>query len=112
VARRQAETGAAVILITHDLGVVAEVADRVAVMYGGRIVETGPVAELFRAPRHPYTRALLRSIPRIDTTDARLDPIPGQPRRPARCRAAAVFTRAAPSLRGGPVAAAKNHPYV
>ena len=83
LAPRQAETGAAVILITHDLGVVAEVADRVAVMYGGRIVETGPVAELFRAPRHPYTRALLRSIPRIDTTDARLDPIPGQPPTPS-----------------------------
>ncbi|HEV2515906.1 MAG TPA: ABC transporter ATP-binding protein [Devosia sp.] len=83
LARRQAETGAAVILITHDLGVVAEVADRVAVMYGGRIVETGPVAELFGSPRHPYTRALLRSIPRIDTTDARLDPIPGQPPTPS-----------------------------
>src|SRR5690606_72574 len=62
LARRQAETGAAVILITHDLGVVAEVADRVAVMYGGRIVETGPVGELFKTPRHPYTRALLGSI--------------------------------------------------
>ena len=83
LARRQAVTGAAVILITHDLGVVAEVADRVAVMYGGRIVETGPVAELFRSPRHPYTRALLRSIPRIDTSDARLDPIPGQPPTPS-----------------------------
>ena len=53
LARRQAQTGAAVILITHDLGVVAETADRVAVMYGGRIVETGAVAEIFRAPRHP-----------------------------------------------------------
>ncbi|MET4635193.1 ABC transporter ATP-binding protein [Kaistia defluvii] len=79
LARRQAEMGSAVILITHDLGVVAEVADRVAVMYGGRIVETAPVAEIFASPRHPYTRALLRSIPRIDTSDSRLDPIPGQP---------------------------------
>ncbi|MCF3934594.1 ABC transporter ATP-binding protein [Acuticoccus sp. M5D2P5] len=79
LARRQRETGCAVVLITHDLGVVAEVADRVAVMYGGRIVETGPVREIFRAPRHPYTRALLRSMPRLDGTDARLDPIPGQP---------------------------------
>ncbi len=77
--RRQADTAAAVILITHDLGVVAEVAHRVAVMYGGRIVETGPVDQIFRQPRHPYTVGLLRSIPRIDTVDARLVPIPGQP---------------------------------
>lgn len=83
LARRQAETGAAVILITHDLGVVAEVADRVAVMYGGRIVETGPVHELFSAPRHPYTRALLRSIPRVDGQSAKLEPIPGQPPTPS-----------------------------
>ncbi|WEJ59238.1 ABC transporter ATP-binding protein [Devosia sp. FJ2-5-3] len=83
LARRQAETGAAVILITHDLGVVAEVADRVAVMYGGRIVETGPVGELFSAPRHPYTRALLRSIPRVDGQSAKLEPIPGQPPTPS-----------------------------
>ena len=61
--RRQAETGAAVILITHDLGVVAEVAHRVAVMYGGRIVETGPVErDIFERPRHPYTAALLKSV--------------------------------------------------
>ncbi|WEJ34039.1 ABC transporter ATP-binding protein [Devosia sp. SD17-2] len=83
LARRQAETGAAVILITHDLGVVAEVADRVAVMYGGRIVETGPVRELFSAPRHPYTRALLRSIPRVDGQSDKLEPIPGQPPTPS-----------------------------
>ncbi len=62
LARRQAETGAAVILITHDLGVIAEVAHRVAVMYGGRIVETGTVAEIFARPRHPYTIGL-RSSP-------------------------------------------------
>ncbi|WP_108660208.1 ABC transporter ATP-binding protein [Acuticoccus kandeliae] len=79
LARRQRETGSAVVLITHDLGVVAEVADRVAVMYGGRIVETGPVHEIFRAPRHPYTRALMRSMPRIDANEERLEPIPGQP---------------------------------
>jgi peptide/nickel transport system ATP-binding protein len=80
--RRQRETGAAVILITHDLGVVAEVADRVAVMYGGRIVETGSVEEIFARPRHPYTRALLRGMPRLDSADTRLDPIPGQPPTP------------------------------
>jgi peptide/nickel transport system ATP-binding protein len=77
--RRQAETGAAIVLITHDLGVVAEVADRVAVMYAGRIVETGSVGALFGRPRHPYTRALLESLPRLDASGLRLDPIPGQP---------------------------------
>ncbi len=77
--RRQAETGAAVILITHDLSVVAEVAHRVAVMYAGRIVETGTVDEIFMSPRHPYTRALLRSIPRGNAAGRRLDAIPGQP---------------------------------
>ena len=114
LARRQAETGAAVILITHDLGVVAEVAHRVAVMYGGRIVETGPVEEIFKRPRHPYTVALLQSMPRIDASDARLDP----DSRPAAdadatCRRAARSSRAARSAataphlhRRGPAAAA------
>jgi peptide/nickel transport system ATP-binding protein len=82
LARRQRDTGAAVVLITHDLGVVAEVAHRVAVMYGGRIVETGSVRDIFARPRHPYTAALLRSAPRIDTAGDRLDPIPGQPPTP------------------------------
>ena len=82
LAQRQKETGAAVVLITHDLGVVAEVAHRVAVMYGGRIVETGAVREIFAHPRHPYTAALLRSAPRIDVSGDRLDPIPGQPPTP------------------------------
>ena len=91
LARRQKETGAAVILITHDLGVVAEVADRVAVMYGGRIVESGPVGELFKRPRHPYTVGLLRSIPRIDGGDARLVPIMGQPPTPARLPSGCSF---------------------
>jgi len=83
LARRQRDTGAAVILITHDLGVVAEVAHRVLVMYGGRIVESGPVQDIFHQPRHPYTVGLLRSVPRIDTVDERLVPIPGQPPSPA-----------------------------
>jgi peptide/nickel transport system ATP-binding protein len=64
--RLREETGTAVLLITHDMGVVAEVADRMAVMYAGRIVETGPVAEVFANPRHPYTHLLLRTIPRLD----------------------------------------------
>ena len=71
------ELGMAIMMITHDLGVVAEVADRVAVMYAGRIVETAGVFELFRAPRHPYTDALLRSIPRLDSELDRLVAIEG-----------------------------------
>jgi peptide/nickel transport system ATP-binding protein len=74
--------GAAVILITHDLGVVAEVAERVMVMYAGRKVEEAPVAELFRAPLHPYTRGLLGAVPRLGSSltgaARRLAEIPGQ----------------------------------
>jgi oligopeptide/dipeptide ABC transporter ATP-binding protein len=70
--------GTAVLLITHDLGVVAENADRVAVMYAGRIVETAPARDLFAAPRHPYTRGLLDSMPDLDDEDAVLHAIPGQ----------------------------------
>ena len=61
-----AEEGTAVLLITHDMGVVAELADRVCVMYGGRVVEQGPVEPLFRSPRHPYTAMLLRTIPKLE----------------------------------------------
>src|ERR1051326_7066547 len=77
--RKQREL--AVLLITHDLGVVAEVADRVAVMYTGRIVEESPVEELFARPKHPYTEGLLRSVPQLTASDAikkeRLDTIEG-----------------------------------
>ena len=66
-----------VLLITHDLGVVAEVADRVLVMYAGQIVESGTVREIFLNPRHPYTRGLLASLPRLEVTRRRLSPIPG-----------------------------------
>lgn len=65
----QTETGTAIILVTHDLGVVANFADRIQVMYAGKIVETGTTEEIFKDPRHPYTWALLRSIPRLDTKD-------------------------------------------
>ncbi|QIG46627.1 ABC transporter ATP-binding protein [Nordella sp. HKS 07] len=71
------KTGAAVILITHDLGVVAEMADRVCVMYAGRIVETAPVAELFEGPEHPYTVGLLSSMPSMTGAEGRLAPITG-----------------------------------
>ena len=74
----QQEDGMAIMLITHDLGVVAEMATDVAVMYLGRVVEQGPVDAIFHAPRHPYTRALLRSIPRIRARSReRLIPIAG-----------------------------------
>src|SRR5690606_34249000 len=63
--RLQQERGTAIILITHDLGVVAEMADRVLVMYAGRVVEEAAVGDLFSRPAHPYTRALLRSVPRL-----------------------------------------------
>ncbi|XOV82883.1 MAG: ABC transporter ATP-binding protein [bacterium] len=74
------ETGAALILITHDLGVVARYADRVAVMYGGRIMETAPAVPLYKTPQHPYTRGLMRSIPSLDgDVTAQLATISGQP---------------------------------
>jgi oligopeptide transport system ATP-binding protein len=74
------EAGSALILITHDLGVVARYADRVVVMYGGRIVETAPARILYKSPQHPYTKGLMASIPRLDgDTRQRLVPIEGQP---------------------------------
>jgi oligopeptide/dipeptide ABC transporter ATP-binding protein len=70
----------ALIIITHNLGVVARYANRVNVMYAGRIVESGPAAQIYHDPRHPYTMALLRSVPRLDRPrQARLDPVEGQP---------------------------------
>jgi peptide/nickel transport system ATP-binding protein len=78
--RLRDELGMAMVLITHDLGVVAETADEVAVMYAGRIVEHAPAAELFAHPQHPYTWGLLRSVPRLDApVGAELVPIPGRP---------------------------------
>ena len=72
-------TGTALVMISHDLGVVAGIADRVAVMYAGRIVEDAPVDALFETPAHPYAEALLRSIPRVDRAEADIRPIPGRP---------------------------------
>ncbi|HEL1639439.1 TPA: ABC transporter ATP-binding protein [Streptococcus suis] len=73
----QAETGSGIILITHDLGVVAETADRVAVMYGGQFVEVAPVEELFTNPKHPYTRSLLKSNPQSEGEGGELHVIEG-----------------------------------
>jgi peptide/nickel transport system ATP-binding protein len=78
--RLQRELGMAIVIITHDLGVVAEMADDIAVMYAGRIVETASAAHLFSAPEHPYTWGLLKSIPRLDAPrDEELVPISGTP---------------------------------
>ncbi|MFJ5288266.1 dipeptide ABC transporter ATP-binding protein [Streptomyces sp. NPDC088348] len=75
----QRETGAALVLVSHDLGVIAGAADRVAVMYAGRIVESAPAEELFERPRMPYTLGLIGAVPRLDTAGEVLVPIPGSP---------------------------------
>ena len=75
----QRDSGLSIIFITHDFGIVATMCDRVAVMYGGRIVEHGPVRAIFNTPAHPYTRALLSSVPAVDRTVERLYSIPGHP---------------------------------
>jgi peptide/nickel transport system ATP-binding protein len=79
----QRELGMAMIFVTHDLSVAAEIADDVAVMYAGRFVETGPVADLLRRPRHPYTMGLMASSVGDKSPGAHLDAIPGQPPDPA-----------------------------
>jgi peptide/nickel transport system ATP-binding protein len=90
IARLQADTGTAVILITHDLGVVAEVADEVLVMYAGRVAEAGPVEAIFDDPQHPYTIGLMGSMPSLGRRGARLATIPGvvplPEQMPAGCR--------------------------
>ncbi|WP_353171444.1 ABC transporter ATP-binding protein [Paracandidimonas soli] len=78
LAESKARSGMGMVFITHNLGVVASIADRVAVMYGGRIIEQASVDELFDRPTHPYTEALLRSMPRVDRDRSDLFPIPGQ----------------------------------
>jgi oligopeptide/dipeptide ABC transporter ATP-binding protein len=86
----QARTRLGMLFITHDFGIVARMCDRVAVMYAGRIVETGPMRALFAAPRHPYTEALMAAVPQMDAVGARLAAIDGQPpalhRLPPGCR--------------------------
>jgi len=81
--RIRVESDVSVLLVTHDLGLVAQMADRVAVMYAGRIVETAPVADIFARARHPYTHGLLRSVPRLGERCERLDVIPGNVPDPA-----------------------------
>ena len=75
----QRKTGVGIILITHDLGVVAKIADRIAVMYAGKIIEIGNKREIFYNPQHPYTQGLLNSVPRLDLQEEELQPIEGTP---------------------------------
>ncbi|GGE32054.1 dipeptide transport ATP-binding protein DppD [Pullulanibacillus camelliae] len=75
----QRETGVSIILITHDMGVVAQVSDRIAIMYAGKVVEIGRRKDIFYRPQHPYTKGLLHSIPRMDSEEDELIPIPGTP---------------------------------
>jgi len=79
--RMRREQGMTMLLVSHDFGVISEVCDRVAVMYGGYIVETGPVDEIYHDPQHPYTRALLDSIPELDSagSSSRREPLSGYP---------------------------------
>jgi oligopeptide/dipeptide ABC transporter ATP-binding protein len=81
----------AILFITHDMGVIAQLADRVSVMYAGRIVETAAVDALFATPRHPYTSGLLDCMPSRNAGARRLPIIPGQPPAPARAAEACVF---------------------
>ncbi|MBM4421486.1 MAG: ABC transporter ATP-binding protein [Chloroflexi bacterium] len=89
--RIQRDTGTSVLLITHDLGVVAQNCDRVYVMYAGRVVESAPVTDLFKDPLHPYTRALLKAIPNTRGGDEELAVIPGEVPTPARFPAGCRF---------------------
>ena len=100
VREMQAQFDSGVILITHDLGVIAEISDKVMVMYGGRTVEYGPVDEIFYNPHHPYTWGLLASLPRLDESEKmRLTPIKGQPPNLITLPAGCPFTQRCPYVR-------------
>jgi oligopeptide transport system ATP-binding protein len=97
----QRENGMGLILITHDLGVVNEVADRVAVMYAGKIVETGTVDDVFTRPAHPYTVGLMSSIPQVEAKGGRLNPIIGQPPNLSAIPSGCSFHPRCPRMRTG-----------
>lgn len=96
-----AEFGMSILFITHDLGVIAQTADRVAVMYLGRILEMGPVRDVLRCPAHAYTRGLLNALPDLDDLDAPLTPIPGDIPSPLERPAGCVFHPRNPELAPG-----------
>ncbi len=89
IAQMQRQDGTAMLFVTHDLGVVAKICDWVSVIHSGRIVENGPVEDIFRAPEHPYTRALFAATPRYDRPSQALEPVPRQLTRQLRDNAAA-----------------------
>ena len=93
-----AEKGAAVLLITHDMGVIAETADRVAVLYAGRLAEVGPTQDIIRDPRHPYTRGLMGSIPTLTQNATRLVQIPGAMPRLSDIPAGCAFNPRCPNV--------------
>jgi dipeptide transport system ATP-binding protein len=95
----QRATGVAIILVTHDFGIVAAIADRVAVMYAGRIVEIGRTTDIFDHPAHPYTRALLRCLPDVELKRERLIEIGGQPPDLARLPPGCPFASRCPERR-------------
>ncbi|MDF2750074.1 MAG: oligopeptide/dipeptide transporter, ATPase subunit [Gaiellaceae bacterium] len=97
----QGELDAAIVLVSHDVRVVARLCDRVGMLYSGRLLEEGPVEEVLRAPRHPYTLALLRCVPRLDADGAslRLEPIPGRPPEPGSEPEGCVFAGRCPLVR-------------
>lgn len=86
------EHGSSILFITHDMGVVAETADRVMVMYAGQIVESGPVEQIFTDPKHPYTKALLQTMPSLATNERRLPTIPGTVPSPSNFSAGCRFS--------------------
>lgn len=95
----QRESGLAVLFVTHDLGAIARICDRVAVMYGGRIVEMADIAAIFRAPQHPYTQGLLRSVPNVEKPPQRMEAIPGQPPTIFAARRGCLFAPRCPEAR-------------
>jgi len=94
----QADLGMAILFITHNMGLLAERADRVAVMYAGEIIETGETKALLSKPLHPYTQGLLASLPRVSRTGARLPSLPGQPPDPAQRPAGCAFHPRCPKV--------------
>ena len=96
-----ADFGMGIIFITHDLGVIAQTADRVAVMYLGRIVEEGPVRDVITRPVHPYTKGLINALPKLSDLDAPLTPVPGDIPSPLERPAGCVFHTRCPSARPG-----------
>ncbi|HEY0010132.1 MAG TPA: oligopeptide/dipeptide ABC transporter ATP-binding protein, partial [Tepidisphaeraceae bacterium] len=101
----QNDTGMAILMITHDLGVVAENADTVAVMYASRVVETASVEAIFDNPQHPYTQGLLRSIPKLGGNVQRLETIHGSVPSPTNFPTGCKFHPRCPSMQGDPTCA-------